>query len=216
MTTEQRRQIAIENGKKSRGPKTAAGKAISSRNAVKHGFVARNILIHGESPERFAELVDAMHREFAPETPSENAAVESMIFSRWRQMRIWTMEKAYVDTEIRTLGKAPADLEPQIAVCTRASLAFRNLAENSNTLSLFHRYETSYDRQFTRALRRFLAIREARRRAEKLDLQNEPTELPFFAEQTTEDEPRTNHGRTGNEPITNPVQTDNQPETNQP
>ena len=43
------------NGKLSHGPRTPEGKAVSSMNAVKHGFFARDPLLAGESAEEFAD-----------------------------------------------------------------------------------------------------------------------------------------------------------------
>ena len=42
-----------------------------------------------------------------------------------------------------------------------AAIAFRSLADNSRSLDLVHRYETSYDRQFLRALRQLKTLRPA-------------------------------------------------------
>jgi hypothetical protein len=43
------------NGAKSRGPKTAEGKARSSQNALKHGFRAQKFVVVGdEDPKEFA------------------------------------------------------------------------------------------------------------------------------------------------------------------
>jgi len=40
-------------------------------------------------------------------------------------------------------------------------VAFKRLADNSRVLDLLHRYETSYDRQFIRALNALLKLRAA-------------------------------------------------------
>jgi hypothetical protein len=158
MNSERKTQTSQENGRKSRGPITPEGKRNSIRTPSRHGLLARNLLLDRESAARFHQVVAGLHDEFQPETPAEIGAVESMAWSRWRQMRLWTLEQAALNAEIQ---KARPSL-PDAAAATAAAHAFIALGDRSNTLNLFNRCETSYDRQFTRAFRRFLAIRDAR------------------------------------------------------
>ena len=46
-----------ENGRRSRGPVTAAGKESSSQNALRHGLLARCVVLESESGEGFAALL---------------------------------------------------------------------------------------------------------------------------------------------------------------
>ncbi len=61
-------QIAASrlNGAKSRGPITDEGKAISSQNSLRHGLLAKMVLIEGESETAFRQLSESLHRAFAP------------------------------------------------------------------------------------------------------------------------------------------------------
>jgi hypothetical protein len=158
MSSERKIQSSRENGRKSRGATTPEGKRNSARNATRHGLLARNLLLDRESAARFHEVIAGLHDEFQPETPAEIGAVESMAWSRWRQMRLWTLEQAALNAEIQKSRPAL----PGADASTTAAHAFIALGDRSNTLNLFNRYETSYDRQFTRAFRRLLAIRSAR------------------------------------------------------
>jgi hypothetical protein len=77
-----------------------------------------------------------------------------MAIARWKQMRIWGVQKAGFDLEMTQLNSScniPA---------TRAYMVFKKLADNSRVLDLQHRYETGYDRQFCRAYAFFLKLRE--------------------------------------------------------
>jgi len=56
-----------QNSKKSTGPKTAAGKAAVSQNAVKHGLFAHEAVIHGESQADFDLHREAFLAEYRPE-----------------------------------------------------------------------------------------------------------------------------------------------------
>src|SRR5580698_475956 len=88
------------NAQKSTGPRTSEGKAVARFNAVKHGVLARQVVVSGhrfqESPEEFA----AFHREFfehlAPVGPVEEMLVEQIITANWRLRRARTAESAEV------------------------------------------------------------------------------------------------------------------------
>ena len=168
MSSERKIQSARENGRKSRGAVTPQGKHNSAGNATRHGLLARTLLLDRESATHFHKVVTGLHEEFQPETPAEVAAVEAMAWSRWRQMRLWTLEQAAINAEIRKLnavspgGSINDALADDEDGCARAAQAFSALGDRSNALTLFNRCENSYDRQFTRAFRRLLAIREAR------------------------------------------------------
>jgi hypothetical protein len=182
---EDRRSVtSAENGKKSRGPKTAEGKRNSSRRATKHGLLAKHLLLDHESTARFYAIVTELHDEFQPQTPSESAAVDNMALCRWRQMRIWTYEHAAMRHEMtRQQQSQPCD-DP--AIC--GARAFRTLADQSGSLALLNRYETSYDRQYSRALRRLVAIREAK----KVNSATEPNILIKTNNTPSENEPNEN------------------------
>ena len=48
------------NAKRSTGPKTAAGKALSRMNACKHGLTAHNTVIRDEDPNKFDSLMGCL------------------------------------------------------------------------------------------------------------------------------------------------------------
>ncbi len=54
------------NAQKSTGPRTPAGKAVASQNAVTHGFLARDTVLQGEDAGEFAVHRDRMLRDLAP------------------------------------------------------------------------------------------------------------------------------------------------------
>ncbi len=158
MSTEARIESSRANGAKSRGPITPEGKAVSSRNAVRHGLMSSTILIDGELPERFETLLASHVAEFQPENETEMMLVENMAVCKWRQLRIWALENVGHSEEIRRLiadspemaSKDPAE---------RAWWAMREIMKKSNILDLMNRYETRFDRQYTRALRTLRELR---------------------------------------------------------
>jgi hypothetical protein len=107
MSTERQRQASRANGSKSHGPVTPEGKIASSQNAITHGMLSGTVVLKGESTDRFLGLLTALLEEFQPQTPFEESLIESMAVARWRQMRIWGMEKAAMEHEMRRQGEIP-------------------------------------------------------------------------------------------------------------
>jgi len=159
MRTERQTQASRANGAKSRGPITPEGKEASSRNAITHGMLADTIVLKGESQARFLEFLRSLHEELQPQTGIEASLVENMAVARWRQMRLWGMEKAAMDHETDKRSEASDSSEDH---ATRAALAFRALSDDSRSLDLINRYESRYDRQYLRAHRRFLELQDRR------------------------------------------------------
>ena len=64
-----RAEASRRNGTRSRGPKTAAGKARSAQNALKHGLRAEKyVVLPEEDFDEFEALEAALITELAPET----------------------------------------------------------------------------------------------------------------------------------------------------
>jgi hypothetical protein len=164
MRTESQKQAARANGAKSRGPITSEGKLASSRNATTHGMLSGTVVLKGESEERFKALLADLHAELQPQTTVEITLVENMAVARWRQMRIWGMEKASIEHEMRAQSEArdAAEGHPVEDTATRCALAFRSLSDDSRSLDLINRYESRYDRQYLRAHHRFLQLVDRR------------------------------------------------------
>jgi hypothetical protein len=89
-----------------------------------------------------------------------------MAVARWRQMRIWGIEKAAMEHEMRRqAGLSNSTSTDSILTedsATRASLAFRTLSDESRSIDLINRYDSRYERQYYRAHRRFLEVRDRR------------------------------------------------------
>jgi hypothetical protein len=162
MSTDRQQEASRANGSKSRGPVTPEGKLASSRNAITHGMLSCATVLKGESTDRFLSLLAGLYEEFQPQTPFEESLVENMAAARWRQLRIWGLEKASLDCEMQRQAELPGSLSISISTedtATRASRAFRRLSDDSHSLELIHRYDSRYERQYYRAHRRFLEVR---------------------------------------------------------
>jgi len=161
------KQIAANraNAQKSTGPRSSAGKEKSSRNSIRHGLTARAVLLAGESRERFDALLDTLEAELKPAPGVESLLVETMAIARWRQWRIWQLETASINHEMRKQDEQPDfhDGHDSIATedqATRAAIAFRTLADKSKSLDVMNRCEARYCRQYDQAFSRLMAFRE--------------------------------------------------------
>ncbi|MCC6586885.1 MAG: hypothetical protein IT168_09355 [Bryobacterales bacterium] len=148
MTTERKRQAARANGAKSRGPVTAAGKAQSSQNAVKHGLTsAVTILLPGESEDQFRREHADLACTLQPVNDAEAKLVEDIANLQWQMSRAIRMNSHLLNLQMdaiadavdqETIGASP---EAQIA------LAFQNLVETSTALSTLDRHLAHLRRQ---------------------------------------------------------------------
>ena len=157
-----RRQIRANraNAKLCTGPKTEAGKQISSQNAVTHGLLSRAVVLKAESSSRFEEmlasLVTSTILEFKPSTPNDHALVETMAIARWRQTRITTLLTATVEIEMARQDPASGNAP------VRAANALRTLIDSSQILTSLQRYQTAESRLYSRALADLLKAQAAR------------------------------------------------------
>ena len=95
-----------ENAKKSTGPKTAEGKAASKMNAIKHGLLAQDVVLRGESPDEFDALRDDLVDEIRPVGCLEIQLAERAAACFWRLRRaqrieagIYAHHQAHVEVE---------------------------------------------------------------------------------------------------------------------
>ncbi len=145
MSSNRRIQSSRANGAKSRGPVTPEGKRKSAANSVRHGLLTNLVVLDDEKPGTFSDILTALTAEFVLQTEAERLMVENMAVARWRQMRIWAIERATLQSEIEKHD------DTVVPPATRAALAFRALADQSRTLDLLNRYESRFDRQFARS-----------------------------------------------------------------
>lgn len=119
------------------------------------------VALEGESSDRLDQLVADLYEEFQPQTPFEESLIENMAVARWRHMRICSLEKAGIDYEVRRQAEMSGSIAGEDKA-TSAFLAFRTLSDRSRSLDLLKRYDSSFERQYYRAHRRFLEVRDRR------------------------------------------------------
>ena len=82
------------NAQLSSGPKTAEGKAKSSRNALKTGLTGHTVLLPTDDAERYEAHLLSYAERFDPQDDLETELVQSIADCRWRIGRIYSLETA--------------------------------------------------------------------------------------------------------------------------
>ncbi len=94
MTTERQVRANRLNALKSTGPRTEYGKAVSRRNALRHGLTAHFIVLDGEDAAAFETLGLALRDEYRPASATESDLVEHLAALLWRLRRAGAYEAA--------------------------------------------------------------------------------------------------------------------------
>jgi hypothetical protein len=84
----------------STGPRTAAGLARSSQNARKHGLSSLTsifVMMTGEDPHEWVQLVDDLNQEFQPATRTERILVNDMAQSHWLTQRAINLQTSHIE-----------------------------------------------------------------------------------------------------------------------
>jgi hypothetical protein len=161
MTRRQRRQLkydqqraaALESSAKcvSTGPRSDEGKAVSSRNAVKHNLCSAKLI--GSDLEELNDIRAKLDDEWEPQTETERMLLAQMALGQWRMDRALSLELQVFD-------------QPEF---------------DQRALALALRYRTSAERSFYKALSELqklrAAIREGARRALKDEEEEAEREL---------------------------------------
>lgn len=87
------------NAAKSTGAKTAAGKQEVAKNAIKHGLLARRLILDGESPQEYQQLMDGLVESLHPVGLMEQMLVEKVAVAMWRQQRLVRAEAASIKAQ---------------------------------------------------------------------------------------------------------------------
>ena len=173
-----------ENAKKSTGPRTAEGKATSSRNRLRHGLRAnKHILIGEDHPEDFLLLLNSLDATFRPIGESEEMLVTQIAADQWRLDRALPMEAGIYRQRLEAVDAADYrrkrelinhkrnhERDPQIyspapdppAEEDRLTRAFINDSSKANSLASLNRYKAAIQLSIDRSLRQLKIYQAAR------------------------------------------------------
>jgi hypothetical protein len=157
-TSSARAEASRKNGAKSRGPRTAAGKARAAQNALKHGLRAQKYLVlPDEDAAEFADLEAALVRELAPVGALQAVLARRVAVAAWRLARADRLE-----TEL---------FEERRGVQGGLGLALIRDGNGARSFETLLRYRGAAMAEFWRALRTLKALQaEQARQVEEVHL----------------------------------------------
>jgi hypothetical protein len=106
MTSAAQVQANRANAQKSTGPRTAEGKAVAAQNAVRHGLLAKEVVVKGEDPAEFELYRDQMLEELAPAGQMESMLAHRIVGLSWRLRRAERLQAAAFD-KVEDQSKPP-------------------------------------------------------------------------------------------------------------
>ena len=174
-----KKETARANGAKSHGPKTAAGKLASSRNALTHGLTARTVVLQNESEADYQADLRAYLHHFRPVGKPEIDLVHQLAAAQWRLTRYTAVESGLLEQK---MDDQADQLEAKYEVINerhRLAIAFEALSAANGSLALLNRYQARLHREYQRLLKTLTELQAARLAAkstspQKQNLPNEP------------------------------------------
>lgn len=86
--------MALPKRARSGGPKTVAGLAAASKNSIKTGAYALQVVLPGEEAPEFEKLKAQLHEDFAPIGMAEASMVHDLAVLIWKKLRVDRVEHA--------------------------------------------------------------------------------------------------------------------------
>ncbi|MFH1716533.1 MAG: hypothetical protein ABIF19_04215 [Planctomycetota bacterium] len=140
MTVSEKQLEANKRNAKKGGVKTEEGKAIAKYNALKHGLLAKEVVVTvgegAEDPEEFNALLEDLKMQLSPAGILEEMLVEKVAVAYWRLRRAYRYEVGLIRYELDTasddfygkedwqhkkLNKTEEDIEQEIKEQREAS-----------------------------------------------------------------------------------------------
>ena len=150
MSSEKRILSSRANGALSHGPVTAEGKQRSSLNSIRHGLLAKCVVLPTEDRSGFDILMDQHIQFYSPINDVERGVIEDMVASLWRLRRTWAIETQ--------LQADAIDNQPPGDEVRRLAAAFTELASTPQ-LATLHRHETRLHNMRQRAMKNIHLLR---------------------------------------------------------
>ena len=150
MTTTERIEINRRNAQNSTGPKTPHGKALASRNSLRHGLRSRDAVLPNEDPAEFEDLLCRLHDEFSPSTLSQEIFLDQMAVAYWKLGRQQRMENQVIVAQSPRSDNTEDDPESEAPDITLGRAYLRD-SNRERALPRLSAYENRLERSYLRA-----------------------------------------------------------------
>jgi hypothetical protein len=142
----------------STGPRTEAGKAVSSMNRLTHGCRSEQVILRHEDPAQYTALVESWFHQYNPQTPAERLLVDQTAHAQWFLMRAQ-----------RRFDEVDYD----------KNVYFRHWTESQNhEYALALRYKTAAERAFLRWFKELESFCARVQRKQRMAVQTKTAEKP--------------------------------------
>jgi hypothetical protein len=162
MANESQTNANRNNAQKSTGPRTAEGKARSSRNSTVHGLTGKSPILPGEDPADLLHLAESYRANLHPEGDVEEDLVERMALAQYRLRRIARIEVGYFDLRLRF--KSLPEEYNQDGLGDLLSWAYHVDCNEGQVLDKLSRYESRIQREYSRCLKDLQTLQAARKK----------------------------------------------------
>lgn len=129
----------------STGPKTPAGKSVSSQNSTTHGCCSNKLILPDEDEQEWLDLKQGWFDDYSPHSHAARALVYDAAVSHWLLLRA---RRRYYEAEW--------------SVCSEQPDAMQWTDHHHQKIERFTRYRTTAERSFTRALNNVERLRKNR------------------------------------------------------
>jgi hypothetical protein len=178
------------NAKKSTGPRTPEGKAISSQNALKHGLTAKRDIIKSESQTEFNHHRRRFFAELGPSSAIEYLLAERIISLSWRLKRACSIHNLTIDAlsenplaqRSKPVFSSSDEMEPEVPDLNLGRMAIYDFA-NLSVLDGLIMYERRIEHSLYRTLFEFERL-QAIRKKENPNEVDEETEQRLMCDRT--------------------------------
>jgi hypothetical protein len=150
-----------QNALYSTGPKTDAGKEISSHNATTHGLTARKFVLSLEDQSEYDEIRQAMLDAWNPKTAYERMLFEDTVRARWSWSRAQRTHTAVLEAILQEEQKA----NPKLSADQALARVFTE-EKNAKRMRLLMRYEASAERAYRQRFQELQRLTTARAQME--------------------------------------------------
>jgi hypothetical protein len=167
------KQIAANrlNALKSTGPRSAEGKARAARNAVRHGLLARDLLLESEDADTFERFSAGVSGQLDPVGELERELASQIISAAWRLRRVVRMETEMMEADMvretncdrkRLRNPSGHDTERTERLVYSLGHAVSNDIAHYDTYSRIWRYESQLHGRMLRNLRELGHLQDVR------------------------------------------------------
>ena len=170
MVTRAQMKANGNNAKKSTGPRTEKGKAHASKNALKHGLLARDTVLPGEDPADFDRQLSALEADIQPANSLEFELVRQIADAQWRMRRLTRLETGFItaavdDTRRHAEKHRPHTLRP--GYDGETLLLGSAILDRTQAFVHLASYDGHLSRRFFRAVKQLADLRRDERKAQQ-------------------------------------------------